>query len=93
MLTSVSTRPNGFLSQVDPPALLDQMRKSYAGRPRPCPSSHSTQYVPTPLKQRTRAGFPHLQIMAGNILPALAAGTSWFLALKTGWPQTLQGDG
>jgi hypothetical protein len=49
-----------------------------------CPSSHSTQYVPTPLKQRTRAGLPHLQIMIGNILAALAAGMSWFLASKTG---------
>jgi hypothetical protein len=29
-----------------------------------------------PLKQRTRAGLPQLQVMIGNILAALEAGTS-----------------
>jgi hypothetical protein len=28
--------------------------------------------------------------MIGNILAALGAGMSWFLASKTGWPQMLQ---
>ena len=46
-----------------------------------------------PLKQRTRAGLPHLQVMIGNILAALEAGTLWFLASTTGWPQTLQAGG
>jgi hypothetical protein len=31
--------------------------------------------------------------MSGNILAALEAGTSWFFASKTGWPQTLQAGG
>jgi hypothetical protein len=62
----------------------------YAGRPLPCPSSHSVQKVPIPLKQRTRAGLPHLHVSAGNILAALGAGMSWFFASNTGWPQTLQ---
>jgi hypothetical protein len=31
--------------------------------------------------------------MIGNILAALEAGTSWFLASKTGWPQTGQAGG
>jgi hypothetical protein len=49
--------------------------------------------VPTPLKQRTLAGLPQLQVIEGNILAALAAGMSWFLASKTGWPQTMQATG
>jgi hypothetical protein len=60
------------------------VRTAYAGLPIACPSSHSTQYVPSPLKQRTRAGWPHLQFIEGNILAALAAGMSWFLAATTG---------
>jgi hypothetical protein len=63
--------------------------RGYAGRPIPWPSSHSVQYVPTPPKHRTRAGLPHLHVIAGNIFAALGAGISWFLAAMTGWPQTL----
>ena len=66
---------------------------AHAGLPSPCPSSHSTQYVPTPLKQRTRAALPHLQTIAGNILAALGAGTSWFSAATIGWPHTGQPGG
>jgi hypothetical protein len=69
------------------------MRRVYAGLPLACPSSHSVQYVPRPLKHRTRAGLPQWQVMIGNILAALEAGTSWFFASKTGWPQTLQAGG
>ena len=45
--------------------------------------------MPIPLKHLTRAGFPHLQVMTGNIFAALGAGISWFLGATTGWPQTL----
>jgi hypothetical protein len=51
-------------------------RAAYAGLPCPCPSSHSVQNVPTPLKQRTRAILPHAHFTGGNILAALAAGMS-----------------
>jgi hypothetical protein len=64
-------------------------RSPYAGRPTPCPSSHSSQYVPKPLKHLTLAGLPHLQVIAGNVFAALGAGMSWFMAAAIGWPQTL----
>ncbi len=48
----------------------------YAGRPTPCPSSHSTQYVPKPLKHLILAGLPHLHVIAGNVFAALGAGMS-----------------
>jgi hypothetical protein len=60
------------------------VERAYAGRPAPCPSSHSVQIVPTPLKHLTRAGLPHLHFIDGNIVAALAAGMSWFFAATTG---------
>ncbi len=64
--------------------LVARRRIGYAGRPLPCPSSHSTQHVPIPLKHLIRASLPHLHVNVGNNLAALAAGMSWFLAAAAG---------
>ncbi len=56
--------------------VLHRSPKVYAGFSLAWPSSHSTQYVPIPLKQRTWAGFPQWQVMIGNILAGLEAATS-----------------
>lgn len=69
--------------------LVKSTQAAYAGLACPWPSSHSTQHEPRPSRQRTRAGLPHVQVLAGNILAALRAGMSWFLAETTGRPQTL----